>query len=34
MQKQIEKSGFKKCGTIYVEDGSPRIAYHWEREEE
>lgn len=27
MQKQIEKNGFKKCGTIYVADGSPRIAY-------
>lgn len=29
MQRQIEKNGFKKCGTIYVEDGSPRIAYQW-----
>lgn len=29
MQKQIEKNGFKKCGTIYAEDGSPRIAYQW-----
>ena len=29
MQKQIEKNGFEKCGTIYVRDGSPRIAYHW-----
>ncbi|MCR5845576.1 MAG: N-acetyltransferase [bacterium] len=29
MQKQIEKNGFSKCGTIYVEDGSPRIAYQW-----
>ena len=29
MQRQIEKNGFVKCGTIYVEDGSPRIAYHW-----
>ena len=27
MQHQIEKNGFTKCGTIYVEDGSPRIAY-------
>lgn len=23
----INKCGFKKCGIIYVEDGSPRIAY-------
>ena len=29
MQRQIEKAGFKRCGTIYVENGSPRIAYHW-----
>ncbi len=29
MQKLIEKNGFRKCGTIYVADGSPRIAYHW-----
>ena len=29
MQRQIEKNGFVRCGTIYVEDGSPRIAYHW-----
>ena len=28
-QRQIEKNGFIRCGTIYVEDGSPRIAYHW-----
>ena len=29
MQRQIEKNGFRKCGIIYVSDGSPRIAYHW-----
>lgn len=29
MQRQIEKNGFAKCGVIYVEDGSARIAYHW-----
>ncbi|MGX8693620.1 MAG: hypothetical protein ACSW71_01810 [Methanobrevibacter sp.] len=28
MQKQIEKNGFQKCGTIYVRK-SPRIAYQW-----
>ena len=32
MQKQIEKNCFEKCGTIYVEDGSPRIAYQWFKE--
>ncbi len=31
MQRQIERNGFVKCGTIYVEDGSPRIAYHWRK---
>lgn len=29
MQKVIERNGFKRCGTIYVADGSARIAYHW-----
>lgn len=29
MQRLIEKSGFTKCGIIHVEDGTPRIAYHW-----
>ncbi len=29
MQKLAEKNGFTKCGIIYVEDGSPRIAYQW-----
>ena len=29
MQRLIEKNGFVKCGTIYVRDGSPRIAYQW-----
>lgn len=27
MQHLLEKYGYEKCGTIYVEDGSPRIAY-------
>ena len=27
MQHLVEKSGFSPRGTIYVEDGSPRIAY-------
>jgi len=29
MQKLLSASGFTRCGTIYVEDGSPRIAYEW-----
>lgn len=29
MQHLIEKGGFQKCGVIYVEDGSPRIAYEY-----
>lgn len=29
MQRQIVKNGFRKCGTIYVADGTARIAYHW-----
>jgi len=31
MQGLIEKNGFQRCGTIYVADGSPRIAYQWSR---
>ena len=27
MQHLVEKNGFKRCGIIYVYDGSPRIAY-------
>lgn len=27
MQKLLSKTGFQKCGTIYIADGSPRIAY-------
>ena len=27
MQRVLEKNGFVKCGRIWVEDGSPRIAY-------
>lgn len=29
MQKAIFKNGFQRCGIIYVEDGSPRIAYEY-----
>ncbi len=31
MQKLIERNDFKRCGRIYVEDGSARIAYQWVR---
>jgi len=27
MQHIFEKKGFQRCGTIYIADGSPRIAY-------
>ena len=27
MQHLVEKYGFKRCGIIYLENGSPRIAY-------
>ena len=27
MQRAIEKQGFRFCGTIYLENGSPRLAY-------
>lgn len=29
MQRAFERNGFVKCGTIYVRDGSPRIAYQY-----
>ena len=28
MQHLLEKLGFTPCGTIYLEDGSPRLAYY------
>lgn len=27
MQRCLGKNGFRRCGTIYLEDGDPRIAY-------
>ena len=27
MRHLLEKNGFKECGIIYVEDGTPRIAF-------
>ena len=29
MQNLLTKMGFQPCGTIYLEDGSPRLAYYW-----
>lgn len=29
MQHLVEKNGFEKCGIVYMEDGSPRIAYQY-----
>lgn len=28
MQHAFERNGFERCGTIWVEDGTPRMAYH------
>lgn len=32
MQKAILSCGFVHCGTIYVADGTPRLAYEWSSE--
>ncbi len=29
MQRLVENYGFQRCGIIYIEDGTPRIAYHY-----
>ena len=29
MQHLLEKYGFYRCGTIYLENGDPRIAYQF-----
>ena len=29
MRHLIEKNGFQRCGIVYMEDGSPRIAYQY-----
>lgn len=31
MQNVLERNGFRRCGIIYVEDGTPRIAYQGDR---
>ena len=32
MQRALEKCGFVRCGTIYLENGDPRIAYQFAKE--
>ena len=34
MQALLESRGFKRCGTIHLADGSPRIGYHYARPDE
>ena len=29
MQRALEKNGFSRCGTIYLQNGDPRMAYQW-----
>lgn len=31
MQAVMEHYGFQRCGIIYVDDGTPRVAYEWGR---
>ncbi len=33
MQRAFERNGFVRCGTIWLADGSPRVAYQKEQEE-
>jgi RimJ/RimL family protein N-acetyltransferase len=32
MRRALERCGFVSCGTIWVADGTPRVAYHFARE--
>ena len=32
MQHTLTKNGFVRCGVIYLENGDPRIAYHYSKE--
>ena len=34
MQHVLEKNGFRRCGVIYLENGDPRIAYHYSKEDQ
>lgn len=31
MQRVLTAAGFVRCGTIYTEDGTPRLAYYHRR---
>ena len=31
MQRKVEAYGFVRCGIIHIANGSPRIAYQWDR---
>lgn len=31
MQRALRKQGFEYCGIIYIADGSPRLAYDWNK---
>ena len=31
MQRALTATGFVRCGTIYTEDGTPRLAYYHRR---
>ena len=31
MLSLLDRLGFTRCGTIYVEDGTPRTAFQWHR---
>lgn len=34
MRENIAACGFVRCGTVFMADGSPRLAFHWSREYE
>ena len=34
MQNVLRKHGFIKCGTIYLKNGSPRLAFHFVKKED
>ena len=34
MRENIAACGFVHCGTVFMADGSPRLAFHWSREYE
>lgn len=34
MQHVVVKNGFRRCGIIFLENGDPRIAYQWSKEQE